>query len=130
MTSFKLAFRFERRNHNHDDNQYKLQLKGLLDGIEATTTRIYTPSLNSIKVLFPTEAELNKVMDNKAFIEHHGFTPRLSMALKSSRTVFCFGLDPGMVSTYSVNDMEDLLQAKGWDVVQIYIMRSKTALKI
>lgn len=135
MTSFKLTFRFERQNQNRDarlvdDNQYKLKLHTLLDGLSITRTRMYTPSLHSIKVLFPTEAELNKVLDNKAFFEQNSFQPHISMAIKASRTIFCSNLDAGLVQTFSPNDMKEHLQSKGWNAMGVYVMKSKTALKI
>ena len=89
MTSFKLAFRYERRDVRMDSEAYKTQLKALLDSMEIHTTRIYNPSYNSIKVIFPTENELNKVMGRRAFCEQHGYIPKISMALKATRTVFC-----------------------------------------
>ena len=59
-----------------------------------------------------------------------GFYPRISLALKASRTIFCAGFDPILLQTYDKDYIETYLENKGWKIVNIYIFKSKTTLKL
>ena len=88
-------------------------------------TRYYTPSRDSLKVLFPSEKELNKAINKTNSFFAAGFEPRLTMPLKAARTVYCHGFDPALLLTYTEQEIkENLIQAE-WSVNKIHIMNSK-----
>ena len=92
--------------------------------------RIYQPSRDSIKALFPDEKNLNKALNKSTVMKAAGFEPRISMALKAARTVYCYNLDDALLNTYTQQDIkENLIQAE-WKVRDIYIMNSKKTFKI
>ena len=100
----KISFRFYRDNYNTDvvqnENESIRQLIfRLLDDKGIASSRIYRPSRNSIKIIFPTDEEVNKVMKNANYFIESGFHPRLSMGLKVSRTIFCIGFDNAFFDT-------------------------------
>ena len=69
---FKVAFRFERDEYTDDriletNEKIKVGIQTKLAQKEIITLRIYAPSRNSIKALFPSEKELNKVFINHSF---------------------------------------------------------------
>ena len=69
---FKVAFRFERDEYTDDriletNEKIKVGIQTKLAQKEIRTIRIYAPSRNSIKALFPSEKELNKVFINHSF---------------------------------------------------------------
>ena len=72
--AYKLSFRFEREDHTiegsvENNNEIRTLLSSKLDEKLIRTHRIYTPSRNSIKVLFPSDEEVNKVLqDTQHFI--------------------------------------------------------------
>ena len=112
------------------DEEIKLELQKILEDKSILADRIYVPSRNSIKVVFYTEGELNKVLDDKNYFIEEGYEPRLSMALKATRTVFCTGFDRALLQTYSKEKIQELLEEKGWEVRGIFIMKNKYNFKI
>ena len=65
--ALKLIFKFSREDFNHGtkheiDEQIKVKLQQILSDQEITASHMYRPSLNSIKVIFPTESEIEKVI--------------------------------------------------------------------
>ena len=52
------------------------------------------------------------------------------MTLKSNRTIFCSGFDKAVLSFYTNKDIQNYLEEREWDVANVYIMKSKTSLKI
>ena len=113
-----------------DKEVLRLELQELLEDRQISTIRIYAPSRNSIKVLFHSENELNKVFIFKEYFEQKGFHPKLSQALKASRTIFCSGFDPVLLQTYSKEYIEEYLENKGWKLVDIYVFKNKTTFKL
>ena len=72
MAIYKLAFRFDRDDYTAKDRisyneTIKMGLQGIFDRKYIIADRIYTPSRNSIKAVFLSEEELNKVLINKVF---------------------------------------------------------------
>ena len=133
--AFKIAFRFDRDSYDRDtwssDNEMiKTTLLATLASLGISTTRVFAPSRNSIKAIFPNETELNKVLNNsKKFIDHR-FTPKLSMALRAARTVFCSGFDTAILDTYTKDEIVSHLQSKGWGIAGVYILRNGRSMKI
>ena len=135
MTSFKITFRFQRDdygpdNKTSDDQTLKFKMQELLKEKHISALRIYTPSWNSMKVIFQSEDEVNKVLTNKDYFVNRGFYPKISMALKAGRTIFCSGFDPTLLQTYDTETIEGFLENKGWKVVGVYVMKNKASFKI
>ena len=66
--SFKLAFRFNRLNYSPDamragDEEIKTKLKVILDAGTINFNHMYAPARNSIKLIFPNEAEIEKILE-------------------------------------------------------------------
>ena len=91
---------------------------------------IFQPSGDSIKVHFPDEKNVNKALKKCEALKSAGFEPRLSMALKAARTVYCFNLDDTILNTYTHEDIKDNLIQADWKVKGVYIMNSKKTFKI
>ena len=112
------------------DLKLKNDLNVLLYEHNVSFIRMYTPSRNSIKIVLLSEVEINKIMTNKDYFTHKGFYPTISMTLKAGRTVFCSGFDLTLLRTYDTETIERLLRGKGWDVLNVYIMKNKTSFKV
>ena len=54
---------------------------------------MYQPARNSVKVIFPTESDIDKVIDSEDEIKAENFEPKMSLSLKASRTVFITNFD-------------------------------------
>ena len=135
MTTYRLSFRFERQDYSQDaraadNDRLKLNLRKQLEERHITVTYLHTPSRNSIKAIFDTEDELNKVLSHKESLEHVGFYPKLSKIMKTRRTVFCSGFDPTLLQTYNKDDIQDLLEKDDWVVAGIHIMNDYRSFKI
>ena len=135
MAALKLNFRFQRQSHDPqfvfiNDEQAKRKLENLFAEFEIQPIRIYDPSRNTIKVLFPTDEEINKVLRRRKDFAKCHFETRLTMALKSTRTVFCSGFDESILRIYGVQEIKRELQGKGWGVVDVYIMQRTKTFKI
>ena len=133
--AYKLSFRFEREDHTFDrtsenNDTIRTLLYSKLDEKEIVPLRMYTPSRNSIKVLFKSDEEVNKILQNKMHFTSVGLHPKISMTLKASRTVFCIGFDQALLSTYNKELIEEHLKSKGWEIVGVYIMTHTKAIKI
>ena len=127
--AYKLSFQFHRQNssgqrRDESDANIKTTLQGHIDKEKITNTMIYPPSRNTIKVLFDSEEKLNKALDKKEKFRGSGFTLKLPMGLKASRTIFCAGIDQAIFTTYTPNDIKECLIGKGWEVVGIYYTRN------
>ena len=132
--SYKLSFKFQRGHYSGSStevaNKIESDLKKLLDEKRVISQRFYTASRDSIKVVFPNEGEVNKVLLNTQAYIRTGFEPRMSLGLKSARTVFCAGFDTALLETYSLENIKDQLEGNEWGVKEVYIMRSKKSFKI
>ena len=133
--AYKLSFRFEREDHTiegsvENNNEIRTLLSSKLDEKLIRTHRIYTPSRNSIKVLFPSDEEVNKVLQDTQHFIAVGFHPKISMTLKASRTIFCSGFDHALLTAYTKENIKEHLQSKGWEIVGIHIMKYTKAIKI
>merc|ERR1711895_74477 len=92
---------------------------------------MYEPVRNSIKVIFPTEKEIEKVTKNNDCYKNEGFNPTISLALKANRTVFCTNLDPALLQTYTdKEEIKNILQEQNWKVENIHFMKSNRTFKI
>ena len=134
MAPFKIAFRFNREEYSLDDRAYNSQitddLMKLLDQKYITTDRLYSPSRNSIKAIFYNEEQLNKVLELREYFEQAGYYPRLSMADKASRTIFCAGFDTALLRTYNKDTIKEILMNSGWKVAEVHVMKSNNTFKI
>ena len=131
----KLAFRFNRNNYSlntmrEHNETIKRALQTLLDNKSITYSHIYDPSRNSIKVIFPTEKEMDKTITHSEFFVTNNFEPKLSLSVKAKRTVLCTNLDPALLETYGKVEIKALLQEQDWKIREIYIMKSKKSFKI
>ena len=133
--AYKLSFRFEREDHTIDrtsenNDTIRTLLYSRLDKKEIVPLRMYTPSRNSIKVLFKSDEEVNKILQDTLHFTSVGLHPKISMTLKASRTVFCIGFDHALLSAYNKELIEEHLKSKGWEIVGVYIMKHTKAIKI
>ena len=133
--SLKIAFRFDRTNYSstarqEQNAQIKQKILGIFDQKGIEYCNIYTPARNSIKVIFPSETEVNKVVNNIDIFQTDNFEPRLGLKLKANRTVFCTNLDPTIIGTYDKQDIKESLTEQNWKIKDVYIMKSKKSLKI
>ena len=85
---------------------------------------------NSIKVIFPTETEIDKVMNASEYFKMHNLNPKMNLKSKNNRTVFCKNLDPAILSTYNGEEIKNMILQQGWNIKEVYIIRNKNALKI
>ena len=91
--AYKLAFRFTRADYSEaakadTDRVIRTTLQEKLDTKHIQTSRIYMPSRNTVKVIFHSETELNKVLSNEDYFKAANLAPKISISLKASRTVF------------------------------------------
>ena len=112
--AYKLNFKFVRNNYNLEfraggDERVKTTLQTLLARKNISTSRLYNPTRNSLKVIFPSEVELNKVLENKEMFLSENLTPQLSLSVKATRTIFCAGFDRAILQTYSREDIKTIL---------------------
>ena len=132
--AYRIIFRFERSDYSEAaradiDREVKVALQQKLDQKSIKASRIFPPGRNSIKVLFLSETELNKVLDNEGHFSAAHLKPRISISLKASRTVFCGGFDPILLENNSKENIHAILEPN-WKVKEIYIMRSGRSFKI
>ena len=133
--AYKLNFRFEREDHTiegtvENNNTIRTLLDRKLDEKNIKTHRIYTPSRNSIKALFTSDEEVNKVLQDTMHFISVGLHPKISMTLKASRTIFCSGFDHALLTVYTKEFIQGHLENKGWEIVGIHIMKHTKAIKI
>ena len=132
--AYKLSFKINRSRYtgNVEDINRKInqELIAATNAQRIETLRIFQPSRDSIKALFPDEKNLNKALRKSAELSAAGFEPRMSMALKAARTVYCYNLDDTLLNTYTQLDIKESLKQAEWKVKDIYIMNSKKTFKI
>ena len=133
--SLKLSFIVDRSKHSGTLEEIKTSISNgittKLNALSIQTSRFYPPTHNSIKVLFPNETHLNKALDKYEALKNAGYEPRVPIALKATRTIFCYGFDPALLTTYSSpNEIKGILVAQGWKPRDIIIMNSKKSFKI
>ena len=133
--AFRLAFRFERNDYSESaraniDREIKVTVQQKLDQKGIKASRIYEPGRNSIKVIFLSEVELNKVLDNEEHFTRANLYPKLSITLKASRTVFCGGFDPALLENSSKEDIQTILETNNWKIKGVYILRSGKSFKV
>ena len=133
--AFKLSFKILNRNRYNGTSEeinrlITNNLTTALNQHNIEVSRFYNPSRDSVKVLFTTEKALNKAMKKSELLRGAGFEPRMSIALKSSRTVYCHSFDTTLLTTYTENDIIERLREADWKVISIYILSSKKSLKI
>ena len=80
MEAYKLSFKFNRDSYEEnvrirDDEKIKLALQQILDEKSIIVDRIYAPNRNSIKAVFYSEGELNKVLDDNIYFMEEGCDP-------------------------------------------------------
>ena len=133
--TLKLAFRFNRTSYVADEMrkfnpQITKRIQELMDEKAISYIHMYPPARNSIKAIFPTEKEIDKVFNHADHFKNNNFEPRLSLKLKANRTVFCTNLDPSLLELYTKEDIKASLTEQNWRVKDIYIMKSKKSFKI
>ena len=112
--TFKLTFRFTRDDYSTEakkdiDRVIKVTLQEKLEDKNIKISRIYTPSRNTVKVVFYSDEELNKVFENEDYFRAAFLTPKMSISMKASRTVFCGGFDPILLDNYNKEDIKGAL---------------------
>ena len=132
--AYKLSLKINRTRYQGNIEEVNRKINQDLINITNTQRieilRIFQPSRDSIKVLFPDEKNVNKALKKSEALKSAGFEPRLSMALKAARTVYCFNLDDTILNTYTHEDIKDRLIQAEWKVKGVYIMNSKKTFKI
>ena len=133
--ALKLIFKYQRDRYTQGteieiDNKVKQNLNNILNGKGITITHMYKPARHSVKVIFPTEADIDKVMEHEEEIKTEQFEPRMSLSLKACRTIFCTNFDQSLLETYTKENIMDFLKQQKWKVKDIYIMNSKKSFKI
>ena len=133
--ALKLSFRFQRANYSPgamriSDDRIKQNLKRIFDAKGITYSHIYDPTRNAIKAIFPTEKELDKALLNEEAFKTENLTPKMSLEMKASRTIFCSNLDPTILQNNSKEEIKSSLQGQGWKVRDVYIMKSKKSFKV
>ena len=132
--AYKLSFKYQRNRYSGTmaDTRSKVEadMKKLLNEKKINCQRFYSASRDSIKVVFPNEIEVNKIMDKAGEYTQAGFEPRMSMALKAARTVFCAGFDQALLTAYTKENIKDQLLGNEWEVRDVYIMKSGKTFKI
>ena len=133
--ALKLIFKFLRENYCRESRQesnghVKENLQRIFNEKGITINHMYTPSNNSVKVIFPTDAEIDKVMEHEEDFKKENFEPKMSLSLKSSRTIFCTNFDAALLTTYTKNNIIDILKQQKWKVKDLYIMKSNKSFKI
>ena len=133
--TFKLTFRFTRADYSTEaktdiDRVIKMTLQEKLDDKNIKFSRIYTPNRNTVKVIFFSDEELNKVFENEDFFRAAFLKPRMSISMKASRTVFCGGFDPTLLDNYNKGEIKYELEAHRWEVKDVFIARSGRSFKI
>ena len=95
--AYKLSFKINRNKYTGDvetvNRKINQDLVNVTNAQRIELLRIYQPSRDSIKALFPDEKNLNKALNKSTVMKAAGFEPRISMTLKASRTVYCYNLD-------------------------------------
>ena len=133
--ALRVNFRFIRYDYSEAaraeiDREVKVTVQQKLDQKNIKASRIFAPGRNSIKVLFLSENELNKVLENERHFTAANLTPRISISLKASRTVFCGGFDPVLLETNTKENIHAILETNHWDIKGVYIMRSGKSFKV
>ena len=75
------------RTLNDRNDAIKANFTAKLTEYRIETSRFFTPSNDSIKVLYNSEEEINKTLDRFNDFQAARFKPRTSMELKAARTV-------------------------------------------
>ena len=105
IMAYKLSFKIERNKYTGDvetvNRKINQDLVNVTNAQRIELLRIYQPSRDSIKALFPDEKNLNKALNKSTVMKAAGFEPRISMALKAARTVYCYNLDNTLPNTYT-----------------------------
>ena len=133
--ALKLNFKFQRDEYTYNtkqenDEKIKTDLQRILNDNEITATHMYKPSKNSIKVIFPTDKEVDKVIENEEAFKNKNFEPKMSLSLKACRTIFCTHFDRTLLEIYDKNSIMEILKDQKWKVRDIYIMKSRKSFKI
>ena len=82
--ALKLIFKFERDNYspeamNNSNESIKQNLNRILDNNSITISHMYKPARNSVKVIFPTEKEIDKVIENEEEFKASNFEIKMSL---------------------------------------------------
>ena len=133
--AYRLIFRFERADYSESaradiDREIKVTVQQKLDQKNIKASRIFAPGRNSIKVIFLSEVELNKVLDNEEHFTAANIYPKICITLKASRTVFCGGFDPVLLENSSKENIQSILESNNLKIKGIYIMRSGKSFKV
>ena len=130
-----MTFGFRRNDYSEEakvsiDKEIEMELEGKLKGKGINNYRIYRPNRNTVKVVFISEADLNKVYDNKDYFMKAGLTPKTSISIKASRTFFCVGFDPVLLINNNKDNIKHQLEGKHGEIDNIYILRSGRSFKV
>ena len=85
--AYKLSFKIDRNKYTGNAESVNRKINQELVNVTNThrieLLRIYQPSRDSIKALFPDEKNLNKALNKSTVLKSSGFEPRLSSAQKA-----------------------------------------------
>ena len=113
-----------------DNPGIKRTLQAIFENKSIIYDRMYDPNRDSIKVFFPIEKEIEKVIKNFYDFTAKHYNPVISQELRASRTVFCTKLDQTLLSTYNKDEIKDILKNQGWNVNEVIITKSKKSFRI
>ena len=133
--AYRLIFQFKRADYSESaradiDREIKVTVQQKLDQKNIKASRIFAPGRNTIKVIFLSEVELNKVLDNEEHFTAANIYPKICITLKASRTVFCGGFDPVLLENSSKENIQSILETNNSKIKGIYIMRSGKSFKV
>ena len=135
MSLFRVIFKFERKDYSdelrlrmNESIMHKIKTTLAQKNIQYTT--LLSPTRNSLKAIFPSEQEVNKIFDNINIFLKAGFKPLISLSLKAQRTIFCTKFDTALIETYNKTDIIEFLKIGGWEVANVYITKNNKSMKI
>ena len=112
--SLKILFKFVRSAYRGTNDEVNIKIKqdltNALTELSIDTNKIFNPSRDSIKAIFPNEGMINKTLKKSGTLQTKGFDPRLSITLKASRTVYIYNIDSALLATYTHTDIKEHLQ--------------------
>ena len=133
--SLKLNFKLDHGKINQGNGSgnsqlIRSELEKCLSAKGIQILRVYLPSHKYIKVLLSSEKLVDDIFKHESFFANSGFQPALTIALKTARTVFCYGFDSELLRTYDSDSIKQSLIDASWKVTSVYVLQSKRSMKI
>ena len=129
--NFKLDHsKINQSNGSNDNQNIRKELEKCFSTKGIQTLKVYAPSHKYIKVLLQSEKLVDDIFKHNLFFSNKGFQPALTMALKTARTIFCYGFDPNLLATHDAEAIKQHLIDADWKVSSVYVLQSKRSMKI